>query len=48
MGDDAFDDLHQVGVVAKTDIGFLKLAVTFDVNGRMVIHEDIGDFRIVH
>ena len=42
---DFFDDVHQVSVVLKTNLGLHQLAVAFDVDLVETVHQNIGDGR---
>ena len=43
LADDALADVHQLGVVAETDVGFLDLAADFDVGAEGAVDHDVGD-----
>ena len=45
--DDALDDLHQVLVVAEDDVGLLDPAVPLDEHLAGLVHQDVGDRRIL-
>ena len=44
--DDALDDLHQVAVVAKEDVGQFEPAVALDVDLVETVDEDVGDVLV--
>ena len=45
-GDDAIDDLHQVGVVLEAQAGWLSFAGAFHVNLVVAVDQDVGDGRV--
>ncbi len=47
LGDDPFDDRHQVVVVLEGDLGLVQLPVLLDVNLPRAVDHDVGDLRIL-
>ena len=46
-GDDAIDDLHQVGIVFEAEAGGLEFSSAFYVNLVVAVDQDVGDGRIL-